>query len=58
MEDTLRLITQNTAHACQQNQGPEPNQYSSFKDFHDTMPPIFKEAKEPLQADELLYTIE
>ena len=33
MEDTLRLIAQNTAHACQQHQGPEPNQYSSFKDF-------------------------
>ena len=33
MEDTLRLIAQNIAHACQQHQGPEPNQYSSFKDF-------------------------
>ena len=34
------------------------NQYSSFKDFHDTKPPIFKEAEEPLQADEWLNTIE
>ena len=25
MEETLRVIAQNTAHACQQNQGPEPN---------------------------------
>ena len=33
MEDTLRLITQNTAHARQQHQGPKPNQYSSFEDF-------------------------
>ena len=33
MEETLCLIAQNTAHACQQNQGPKPNQYSSFKDF-------------------------
>ena len=33
MEDTLCLIAQNTAHARQQHQGPEPNQYSSFKDF-------------------------
>ena len=33
MEETLHLIAQNTAHARQQNQGPEPNQYSSFKDF-------------------------
>ena len=48
MEDTLRLITQNTAHSHQQHQGPKLNQYSSFKDFQDTKPPIFKEAKEPL----------
>jgi hypothetical protein len=33
-------------------QGPEQNQYSSFKDF------IFREAEEPLQADEWLSTIE
>ena len=48
MEDTLCLIAQNTAHACQQHQGPEPNQYSSFKDFQDIKPPIFEEAEEPL----------
>ena len=48
MEETLCLITQNTAQACQQHQGPEPNQYSSFKDFQNTKPPIVKEAKEPL----------
>ena len=48
MEDTLHLIDQNTAHARQQHQGPKPNQYSSFKDFQDTKPPIFKEAEEPL----------
>ena len=47
MEETLRLIAQNTAHARQQ-QGPEPNQYSSFKDFLDTKPPILKVAEEPL----------
>jgi hypothetical protein len=39
-------------------QGPKPNQYCTFKDFIDTKPPIFKEAKEPLQADEWLNTIE
>ena len=39
-------------------QGPEPNQYSDFKDFLDTKPPIFKEAEEPLQADEWLNTLE
>ena len=58
MEETLRLIAQNTAHAHQQNQGPELNQYSTFKDFLETKPPIFKEAEEPLQADQWLNTIE
>ena len=58
MEETLRLITQNTTHACQQQQGPELNQYSSFKDFLDTKPSIFKVAEEPLQADKWLNTIE
>ena len=58
MEETLCLIAQNTTHAHQQQQGPESNQYSSFKDFLDTKPPIFKVAKEPLQADEWLNTIE
>ena len=48
MEETLRLIAQNTTHARQQQQGPEPNQYSSFKDFLDTKPPILKVAEEPL----------
>jgi hypothetical protein len=40
------------------HQGLEPNQYSIFKDFMDTKPPIFREAEEPLQADEWLSTIE
>ena len=48
MEETLLLIAQNITQAHQQHQGPEPNQYSSFKDFQDTKPPIFKEAEEPL----------
>jgi hypothetical protein len=39
-------------------QGPEPNQYSDFKDFLNTKPPLFKEAEEPLQADEWINTIE
>jgi hypothetical protein len=38
--------------------GPEPNQYSDFKDFLDTKPLLFKEVEEPLQADEWLNTIE
>ena len=48
MEETLCLIAQNTARARQQNQGLEPIQYSTFKDFLETKPPIFKEAEEPL----------
>jgi hypothetical protein len=28
------------------------NQYNNFKDFMDTRPPIFKEAIEPLDAEE------
>ena len=48
MEDTLRLIAHNIAHAHQQHQVSEPNQYSTFKDFLETKPPIFKEAEEPL----------
>ena len=39
-------------------QGPKPNQYIDFKDFLDTKPPIFKDADEPLQADEWLNTLE
>ena len=38
--------------------GQEGHQYSSFKDFMDTKPPIFKEATEPLEADEWINTVE
>jgi hypothetical protein len=48
MGEALRNITQNTARGRNVRQGPEPNQYSDFKDFLDTKPPIFKEAEEPL----------
>ena len=48
MEETLCLIAQNMVRAHQQQQGPELNQYSSFKVFLDTKPPIFKVAKELL----------
>ena len=58
MEETLCLIAQNMARTHQQQQGPKPNQYVSFKDFLDTKPPAFKEAEEPLQLDEWLNTIE
>ena len=56
MVEALRTIANWDGHGpCQ---GPEPNQYSDFKDFLDTKPPIFKEAEEPLQADEWLNTLE
>ena len=60
MGEVLCGLAQNTGHGQgrDQLQGPEPNQYSDFKDFLDTKPPIFKEAEEPLQADEWLNTIE
>jgi hypothetical protein len=57
MEATLRNIADNTRHALNQG-GHEVNQYSSFKDFIDTSPPIFKEAAEPLDAEEWINTME
>ena len=58
MEEVVRTITQNTTLGAHQRQGLEPNQYSTFKDFLHMKPHIFKEAEEPLQADEWLNTIE
>jgi hypothetical protein len=51
----LQLVNRDARHGYQ---GLEPNQHSDFKDFLDTKPPLFKEAEEPLQADEWLNTIE
>ena len=50
MGEVLHGLTQNAGHGWgrDQHQGPEPNQFSTFKDFLDTKPPIFKEAEEPL----------
>ena len=48
MEEALRLIAQNTTRGHPQQQGPEPNQHSTFKEFLDTKPPILKVAEEPL----------
>ena len=57
MEEALRHIADNT---CQGHNsgGHGMNQYSTFKDFMDTKPLIFKEAVEPLEADEWINTIE
>ena len=56
MAEALRTIANRDGYGARQ--GPEQNQYSDFKDFLDTKPPIFKEAEEPLQADEWLNTLE
>ena len=56
MAEVLRTIANRDGRGPRQR--PEPNQYSDFKDFLDTKPPIFKEAEEPLQADEWLNTLE
>jgi len=50
MGEMLRGLAQNAGHGRgrDQHQGPEPNQFSTFKDFLDTKPHIFKEAEEPL----------
>jgi hypothetical protein len=56
LADAMRqLVNRDARHG---HQGPEPNQHSDFKDFLDTKPPLFKEAEEPLQANEWLNTIE
>jgi hypothetical protein len=58
MGEALRNSAQNPGPAPHQCLGPAPNQYSDFKDFMNSWPPVFKDAEEPLQADEWLYTIE
>ena len=57
MEAALRHIVDNTRHGLNPG-GHEANQYSSFKDFMYTRPPIFKEAAEPLDAEEWISTME
>jgi len=57
MEEPLHNIADNTRHGDNQG-GREVNQYSSFKDFMDTKPSVFKEALEPLEADEWINTME
>jgi len=57
MEEALRNITENTRRGDNQG-GREVNQSSSFKDFMDTKPLVFKEALEPLEADEWINTME
>jgi len=57
MEAALCNIADNT-HRGANPGGHEVNQYSSFKDFMDTKPPVFKEVVEPLEVDEWINTME
>jgi hypothetical protein len=57
MEVALRNIADNAHRGLNQGRH-EVNQYSSFKDFMDTRPPIFKEAAELLDAKEWINTME
>ena len=50
--EAMRTMAQQVTQGRHQRQGAEPNQYSDFKEFLDTKPPIFKAAEEPLQAEE------
>jgi hypothetical protein len=57
--EAMCTMAENNTHGGRHvHQGAEPNQYSDFKDFQDTKPPIFKEAEEPLQAKEWLNTLD
>ena len=63
MVESQRLLTETINQMANQGgrnaqNGPTPNQYRSFKDFIDTKPPSFREAEEPLQAEEWLNTVE
>jgi len=58
LNEVMRTMAQQNGGGRNARQGGEPNQYSDFKDFHDTRPPIFKDVSEPLKADEWLNTLE
>ena len=57
MEAALCNITDNTYRGANQG-GRKVNQYTSFKDFMDTKPAVFKEAAKPLEANEWINTME
>jgi hypothetical protein len=57
MEAALRNIVDNTRRGLNQGRH-EVNQYSCFKEFIDTRPPIFKKAAKPLDAEEWINTME
>jgi hypothetical protein len=58
LNEAMQTMAQQNRGGRHARQGGEANQYSNFKDFQDTKPPLFKEAVEPLEADEWLNTLE
>jgi len=58
LNEAMQTMAQQNRGGRHARQGGEANQYSSFKDFQDTKPLVFKEASEPLEADEWLNTLE
>ena len=57
MVENQRMLTETIKRMANQGGrnaqgGSAPNQYSCFKDFMYTKPPPFREAEEPLQAEE------
>jgi len=57
LNEAMQTMAQQNRGGRHARQGGEANQYSNFKDFQDTKPPLFKEAVEPLEADEWMNTL-
>ena len=51
LNEAMQTMAQHNRGGRHVRQGGEANQYSSFMDFQDTKPLLFKEAVEPLEAD-------
>jgi len=58
LNEAMQTMAQQNRGGRHARQGGEANQYSNFKDFQDTKPPVFKEASDPLEAGEWLNTLE
>jgi len=58
LNEAMQTMAQQNRGGHHARQGGEANQHSNFKDFQDTKLPLFKEAVEPLEADEWLNTLE
>ena len=58
LHEAMQTMAQQKRGGRHARQGGEANQFSTFMDFQDTKPLLFKEAVEPLEADEWLNTLE